>query len=83
MLCPECGIVIGPGPLDNRRARCGGGTIDRPPALLRRLRRSIMDWAGLGQGREKRGECRMPLKPAIRNGASRSAARDADSREPA
>jgi len=41
MFCSECGAVFAPGPIETRRASHGGGTIDRPPALLQRLWRWI------------------------------------------
>jgi hypothetical protein len=55
MFCPECGTVIAAGPLDIRRAKCGDGTIDEPPALLLRLWRSTL--AGpCARGRREKGE---------------------------
>lgn len=40
MFCSECGAVLAPGPIDARRAG-RGETIDRRPALLRRLWRWV------------------------------------------
>lgn len=49
MFCPECGEVIGSGPLDMRRACHAESVTDAPhPPLLRRIGSALRRLTGLG-----------------------------------
>jgi len=46
MLCPECGEVVGPGPLDVRRAlRCNHWQVE-PVGPVRHLFEKLKQWFG-------------------------------------
>lgn len=73
MFCPECGEVVGPGPIDPRRASyCECGTTERAGMIVR-LWRAIWMMMILSRARsvENRPESVNPSNEAFRNSSDR------------